>query len=549
MFRLREERFHMTSPLNRLARMAWLASALGLGVMAWAQAQDAKPVNLKTTADHSKFKELQREFKSGPELTKACLSCHTEAAGQIHRTKHWKWEYKNPVTNQLLGKKNVLNNYCISIASSEASCNTCHVGYGWKDASFDFKSEENVDCVVCHDTTGNYRKAPGMAGHVVTKDTEFPPGSGKIIKGIDLTKIAQKVGKSSRDTCGACHFYGGGGDGVKHGDLDSSLAAPDKALDVHMDATGLDFTCATCHKAASHDVAGSRYTPTAKDAKGAHMRGASDNGNPATCVSCHGQTPHKKDALLNRHTAKLACQTCHIPTFARGGVATKMGWDWSTAGQRDAKGEHIVRKDAKGHVIYESRKGDFVLGENVKPTYLWFNGDVHYTLLTDKIDPGQPVVGINSLGGSPNDGKSMIWPVKRHVGKQPYDTENLTLITPHTAGNDDTGYWKNLEWNKAIEAGMKVSGAPFSGKYGFVRTQMDWPITHMVAPKDKALACVDCHTRNGGRLEGLGGIYMPGASANPWVTRLGWGLVLLTLLGVTGHGVLRLVSRGKKQGA
>jgi hypothetical protein len=26
----------------------------------------------------------------------------------------------------------------------------------------------------------------------------------------------------------------------------------------------------------------------------------------------------------------------------------------------------------------------------------------------------------------------------------------MTLITPHTAGNDDTGYWKNLEWNKAI---------------------------------------------------------------------------------------------------
>ena len=95
---------------------------------------------------------------------------------------------------------------------------------------------------------------------------------------------------------------------------------------------------------------------------------------------------------------------------------------------------------------------------------------------------------------------------------------------------------------------MKVSGAPWSGKYGFVRTQMDWPITHMVAPKDKALACVDCHSRNG-RLEGLDGIYMPGASANPWVTRLGWGLVLLTLLGVTGHGVMRLVSRGKKQGA
>jgi hypothetical protein len=42
--------------------------------------------------------------------------------------------------------------------------------------------------------------------------------------------------------------------------------------------------------------------------------------------------------VLNRHTSKLACQTCHIPEFARGGIATKMSWDWSTAGQRDANG-------------------------------------------------------------------------------------------------------------------------------------------------------------------------------------------------------------------
>ena len=46
------------------------------------------PTKLNTTADHSKFKELQREFASGPEVTKACLTCHTEAALQIHRTKH-----------------------------------------------------------------------------------------------------------------------------------------------------------------------------------------------------------------------------------------------------------------------------------------------------------------------------------------------------------------------------------------------------------------------------------------------------------------------------
>jgi len=166
------------------------------------------------------------------------------------------------------------------------------------------------------------------------------------------------------------------------------------------------------------------------------------------------------------------------------------------------------------------------------------------TLRTDKLDVSQPLTYINKLGGSPNDGKSMIWPVKRFGGKQPYDTVNMTLLTPHTAGNDDTGYWKNLEWNKAIEAGVKVSGVPYSGQYGFVKTQMDWPITHMVAPKEKALGCVECHAKDG-RLAGLDGIYMPGSGANPLLDKLGWGLVLLTLLGVLGHGAMRIVLRRK----
>ena len=102
---------------------------------------------------------------------------------------------------------------------------------------------------------------------------ELPVGSGKIVRPVDLTNIAQKVGKTSRDTCGACHFKGGGGDGVKHGDMDSSLASPEKELDVHMDATGLDFTCGTCHKTSSHDVPGSRYTPTAMVKGDAPIRG------------------------------------------------------------------------------------------------------------------------------------------------------------------------------------------------------------------------------------------------------------------------------------
>ena len=450
----------------------------------------------KSTADHSKFKALQQDFKSGPEVTKACLSCHTEASKQLHRTQHWTWEFLNP-DGQRLGKKHVINNFCTSVASNYASCNVCHIGYGWKDDKFDFTSEVNVDCLVCHDTTGNYRKPAGLAGNVVTKAMEFPPGSGNIIKPIDLKKIAQAVAKTSRDNCGACHFFGGGGDGVKHGDMDSSLASPDTALDVHMDATGHNFACATCHMTEGHQVPGSRYAPTAQDKGGARLRGKEYTSNPTTCQSCHGQAPHKTNAKLNVHTDKVACQTCHIPAYARGGVATKMSWDWSTAGKMGPDGKPLIKKDAKGRVIYTAAKGDFVLGENIVPDYMWFNGKVKYTLLGDKVEKSNQPTRINHFEGSAADGKSMIWPVKVFRGKQAYDPVNKSLVVLHMAGNDDSAFWTNFHWEKAVAAGMASVGAPFSGKVDFVATESTWPITHMVAPAKDALRCHDCHGKDG----------------------------------------------------
>ena len=533
----------MKWPTLLLSVVSLLAGCLVLSHPAYA---DDAPVNLASTADHGKFKELERDFKSGPEVTQACLTCHTEAARQVHRTKHWTWEYLNPDSKQRLGKKNVLNNFCISIPSNYPFCTSCHIGYGWKDKNFDFTSETNVDCLACHDTTGAYKKPPGLAGHPPYQDTEIPAGSGNIMKAVNLKNVAQKVGKTSRDTCGACHFNGGGGDGVKHGDMDSSLASPDKALDVHMDATGADFTCATCHKTAGHDIPGSRYAPTAMDKEGAHMRGKADKSNPATCQACHGSRPHPaKLERLNNHTARIACQTCHIPAIARGGVATKLTWDWSSAGRLAPDGKPIQKKDEKGHVIYDSRKGDFTLGENVIPEYVWFNGEVKYTLLGDKIDKTARVAPINRMGGSAGDGKSMIWPIKVFRGKQPYDPVNMTLVTPHTAGNDDTAYWKNFGWEKAIATGMATAGAPFSGKVDFIETQMSWPITHMVAPKEDALSCVQCHAKDG-RLKSVQGIYLPGRGDSRLLDMAGWTLALLTLIGVLIHAAGRIYASRRK---
>ena len=64
------------------------------------------------TADHSKFEVLKAEFNSGPEVTKACLSCHTEASAQLHKTIHWTWLDPNTKDTTKLGKGGLsVNNF------------------------------------------------------------------------------------------------------------------------------------------------------------------------------------------------------------------------------------------------------------------------------------------------------------------------------------------------------------------------------------------------------------------------------------------------------
>jgi hypothetical protein len=223
-----------------------------------------------------------------------------------------------------------------------------------------------------------------------------------------------------------------------------------------------------------------------------------------------------------------------------------MSWDWSTAGKMNEQGKPFQKKDEDGHVIYDSKKGDFVLAKDVVPDYIWFNGTVEYTLLSDKIDPTK-VVQVNRYLGDPHDGKSLIFPTKLFRGKQPYDAGNNTLVAPHTAGTDDAAYWNTFNWPKAIAAGMATTGTPFSGKIGFVETEMRWPINHMVAPKENALACQECHSDNG-RLKNIQGIYMPGRDSSKYLDLLGGGAAFLALLGVLGHGTLRIFSNRKKGG-
>ena len=133
---------------------------------------------------------------------------------------HWTWSYKDPTTGQQLGKKYLINNFCTNARGNEGMCAQCHAGYGWKDESFDFTNEQNIDCLVCHDQTGTYYKSPNSPG-VAACSVMFagkPP--------IDLSAVAKSVGLPERANCGTCHFMGGGGDNVKHGDLSIRAEEP-----------------------------------------------------------------------------------------------------------------------------------------------------------------------------------------------------------------------------------------------------------------------------------------------------------------------------------
>lgn len=494
-----------------------------------------------STADHSKFKELQQEFTSGPEVTKACLSCHTEAGKHFMKSIHWTWEYTHPDTGQKLGKKTLINTFCTNARGNEGMCAQCHAGYGWKDDNFDFTNQDNIDCLVCHDRTGTYYKTPNNEGNKACS-VMFegkPP--------IAWTEVAQNVGMPGRENCGKCHFYGGGGDGVKHGDLDSSLEHPDRKLDVHMDAQGLNFSCSECHVSDKHLWPGSRYNVMAKDTEGTGKPG--QRRDVATCESCHGMQPHPVDSLidlkLNDHVDKVACQTCHIPTIARGGVGTKIDWDWRTAG-KTKNGEGYKEKDytqpnGEHRATYKSIKGTFTWDADFVPYYAWFDGQMKYTTIETTFDPSAPI-DMNGFDGSANDPNSRIWPFKQMHTTQPYDKGNNTLVYMHLWGDDEDAYWGNYDFGRAIKVGMEQYNIPYSGEYGFVETYSYWPITHMVAPKEDAVKCSECHAKQG-RLANVTGFYMPGRDVHPLVDMIGFAMLGLTLLGIAIHALIRLFTR------
>jgi len=518
-----------------LLAMCWPAAASEPAEEAPGRAmahQVVKNQALWNTTDHSQHAGLKKQFKNGKEITDACLSCHNQAADQFKQTVHWTW-----VADDEHGKANYsLNNFCISTnRTADKGCMSCHPGWGMKT--------ESINCLACHGRKKiNWGEAFEDYNAFAGSDDAEEQEIAEEIQA-DIQAAAQAVGLPGRSNCGACHFEGGGGDGVKHGDLDSSLTNPDKPLDVHMGLDGQDFNCTRCHTTVNHNIAGRLYTAPAASHRKSLVE--DDLTTKIMCESCHTDKPHKTSGKANDHTDKVACQTCHIPEFARVNP-TKMSWDWSKAGKRK-DGKPFKTKDAFGQFDYLSMKGQMKWEKNVRPEYAWYNGSIESISMKDRINPGD-TVAVSRPVGSREDENSRISPFKVHRGRQPYDKVHKTLVAPILSG--PKGFFKTMDWDTTVPMGQKALGLPYSGEMGFVDTTYVFPTTHMVAPKDQVVACGECHTRNGSRLENLKGFYMPGRDRNKWINTLGWIVVLGSLVGVTFHGLGRIFSgtrNGRKE--
>lgn len=486
-------------------------------------------VNHISSTDHSEFESLQKEFESPHDVTQACIDCHTGRASEIMASAHWRWERETEIPGRgtvTVGKKNLLNNFCTGATGNNGSCMRCHIGYGWEDTSFDFEDPLNVDCLVCHDQTGTYFKKKGEAGYPATAENAtvaFPEP--------DYNYVSQNVGLPKNENCGACHFYGGGGNNVKHGDLEEALLTCTFEVDVHM-SDSLDLQCIDCHQTEKHNITGKLYSVS------------SANKNRVTCEQCHSMTPHQ-DKVIDEHYVRVACQTCHIPTYARVN-STKVWWDWSTAGQLK-DGKQYSEDDADGNHNYLSAKGDFVWDDNIVPEYSWFNGTADHYLNEDTIS--EIPVKINTLFGNYQDSSSKIWPVKIHRGRQMYDTINKTIVhlKLHADNEGEGAFWKDFDWDTAAHLGMQYNERPFSGQTGFVETEVSWPLNHMVSPKDQALSCESCHTSGNSRLSGISDFYLPGRDRSKAVEHVGNVLIIVSILAVVVHGALRILSSPKNK--
>ncbi|MES9992290.1 MAG: hypothetical protein ABW098_10075 [Candidatus Thiodiazotropha sp.] len=466
-----------------------------------------------------------------------CISCHEDQALAMHGSVHYQQSgdainLTNDVTpfssNGLprAGERGDgaigINTYCGSHENSPRfTCAGCHVGNGRfpnaelpLDETARMAELSNIDCLMCHQDS--YKRFPsgefepleivaigtdgkpdpnldpivrtGAQGIPVvdreTLDFLFEPadlhsnlvslGGSPMMQ--DRVTAAQSVHATTRKSCLNCHAKAGGGDGTKRGDLSSALVDPTPQIDIHMSAAGESLTCADCHDAGGHRLKG----------RGLDLR-PNDVAEHFTCESCHDQ-PHgdysdRVGSSRDKHATRIACQTCHIPTYAKG-VATETNRDWEdphfSAAACNGRGGWLPREDK---------------ALNLTPSYHWFDGTSQVYVLGEDLadypstvlEDGSEAITLGLPNGSVNTQNAKIYPMKEHTSKSAvHDTSN-SLIAHSTFEFFRTG-----SFDTAVQTALEQTGRS-GDSYTVKKVHTYQTINHGVEDSSAALECGSCH--------------------------------------------------------
>lgn len=388
----------------------------------------------------------------------------------MHGSAHYQWEGAAPynVSGPLLqGKKySALNSYCVNIVGNWGACGNCHVGLGAVPTTVVNDAQlANIDCLVCHQERYVRKKVNGV----------FVPDLAAMT--ISMDQAVQTVHSPTRATCVQCHGKGGGGDNYKRGDLAVAHAkTADRSFDVHMATTGADLDCQQCHTVRAHRFAG----------RGSDLR-ETDLDITMACAtsSCHRSkiSGGHDSSDINRHIARVACQTCHVgPVSARNAADTPA-----------TEATEIFRDWRQGHAtptgaIHPTIK----LANNIKPVYRFWNGFSDNYSLGDVTTPDVMTgrYATSRLVGSiaDNDPVAKLYPFKYKTAVQPL----LRFPTPRLIPLDTRVYFATGDYAASTAQGIVNMGWSGSGIES-VETDTLQLLTHEIAPRSRALTCNSCH--------------------------------------------------------
>ena len=422
--------------------------------------------------------------------TAVCLQCHQQEATDMHASVHYQWRGDTPYAISgppAQGKLDTaINSYCISTFGNWNTCGSCHAGLGARpEATASQAQLQNIDCLLCHQKEYKRNKVNGV----------FVPDTASMA--ISMDQAVQTVHKPERVNCLQCHAKAGGGDAYKRGDIALAQGTTtDRNFDVHMATSGADLVCQSCHTTQAHRIAG----------RGSDLRETDlDVKMNCTTSTCHpGKTTSTGHTTIdvNKHIARVACQTCHISTYGRNAADTAA--TEATETHRDWTKPHTTSSGAIHPTV--------TLANDLKPEYAFWNGYSYNQNLGDiaSIDPSTGNYAASRPEGAINDAASILFPFKYKTAYQPIATSLNQLIAA------DLGiYFATGNLDSAVKAGLVNMGLSSSTPYSMITTDTYQLITHQVMTKDRALTCTQCHgTTSQMDLKGKLGYTMKGTQSS-----------------------------------